>query len=381
MKDGFERKILICGGGTAGHVYPAVAIIEYIQKNYPTAKLLYVGIEKGMEGKFISELRVDFKKIKILGLSNGSSFFEKLWNFLKFLFFLKIGFFQSVKIILKFNPDFILGMGGYVCAPVLLASIILRRKFVLHEQNYIPGRVNRLFSRFAKRIFISFDETKKFLNVGSEKVIFAGNPVRERIRNFSLENPDYKKWGLNEHRFSIVVFGGSLGADKINNVTLGLYTYFRNCEDIQILLICGERFYKDLERKMDNIRNGKDKLIFRIFPYIHEMDEIYRIADLVVCRAGANTIAELAFCNIPAILVPYPWAVENHQYYNAEFLARNGKGILVLDKELSEKILEEKLEELLADGRKKYMEMKEKKIMDFQKVNGAKIITDFLMGS
>ncbi|MBC7333521.1 MAG: undecaprenyldiphospho-muramoylpentapeptide beta-N-acetylglucosaminyltransferase [Actinobacteria bacterium] len=378
MRGSLEKKILICGGGTAGHIYPAVAIIEHIRKNYPATKLVYVGTERGMEKEFISRLGVDFRKIKATGLASGGNFFKRVLVLLKFLFFVTFGFLQSTRIVLESKPDLVLGMGGYVCVPVLLACIVLGKKFVLHEQNYIPGRVNRIFSRFARKIFVSFDETKRFLKVSENRVIFSGNPVRESIKKFSLIEPDYEKWGLEKQRFTVVAFGGSLGAEKINNVTIGLYHFYRDCSHIQFLLICGERFYKDLEKRVGSIRDNKDRLVFRIFPYVHEMEEIYRIADLIISRAGANTIAELSFCNIPAILIPYPWAIENHQYHNANFLARNGKGILILDSELSEKVLVNTIESLLADDRRKYKKMKEK-IMGFQNIRSAEIITNSLM--
>ena len=215
--------IIICGGGTAGHIYPAVAIIENIRQNYPDYRLLFVGTKRGMENKFIPELGVDFNRIK---------------TYLKFLFSLNLGFLKSLAIIIKFKPDIVLGMGGYVCAPVLLAAIFLRKKIALHEQNYIPGRLNMFFSRFSKYFFISFTETKKLLNINSSRVIFSGNPVREIIKKVKYEECEYAKWNLEKGRFTIIAFGGSLGAEKINNTIIDLYKYFRDSREIQILLIC-----------------------------------------------------------------------------------------------------------------------------------------------
>ena len=155
--------------------------------------------------------------------------------------------------------------------------------------------------------------------------------------------------------------------------------------NIQILLICGMRFYSKLKYKMNYIdrdknNNREDKLIFRIFPYIDQMDDIYRIANIIICRAGANTIAELIVSNIPAILIPYPKAVGNHQFYNASFLAGSGKAMLILDKDLNVDILIEKIEELMKDNRKKYREMKEKEI-EVQKIDSAKVISCLLVRS
>ena len=379
-----SKRILICGGGTAGHVYPAVAIIENIKSYCPNCKLLFAGTKSGMENEYITGLGVNFEEIKACGLSINYNLFKKVLNYLRFLFLLILGFIKSLKIIKRFKPDIILGMGGYVCGPVLLAAALLRKEYAIHEQNYIPGRLNSFFSKFAKYIFISFKETEKFFSSKNGKIIFTGNPVRKIIKDMKAKSPDYRKWGLEEKRFSIVAFGGSLGAEKINNTILRLGSYFKNNADIQILLICGARFYSELKHKMDYINNEndehKDKLILKIFPYIDQMDDIYRIADIIISRAGANTIAELVVSNIPAILIPYPKAVANHQFYNASFLASSGKAMLILDKDLSANILVEKIKELMDDGKKKYKEMKEKEI-EVQEIDSAKYISRLLIRS
>ena len=380
-----SKKVLICGGGTAGHIYPAESIMEYIKNYYPDCRLLFVGTKEGMENKCIANLGVDFEAVKACGLSTGYNLYKKILNYIRFLFLLSLGFIKSFKIIKRFKPDIILGMGGYVCGPVLLAAILLRKEYALHEQNYIPGRLNGFFSKFAKYVFTSFKETEKFFNLKNGKIIFTGNPVRRAIKNIKTKGPDYKKWGLSKGRFSIIAFGGSLGAGKINDTVVSLGNYFKDNGKIQILLICGMRFYNKLKYKMnyfnrDEDNNGENKLIFRIFPYIDQMDEIYRIADIIICRAGANTIAELIVTNIPAILIPYPEAVNNHQFYNASFLAGSGKAVLILDKNLDVGILIDKIEELIKDNRKKYRQMKEKEI-EVQKINSAKTISDLLVRS
>lgn len=375
----FKRKILICGGGTAGHVYPAIAIIEYIKKNYPESKIQFVGTEKGMEKKFILESGVDFKGVKAAGLNIRKNLFKKLLNYLKFFCYFVIGFLKSVRIIRNFNPDAILGMGGYVCGPVLTAGILLKKKIFLHEQNYIPGRLNTFFSKFAKYIFVSFKETKKFLNMKNEKIIFTGNPVREKIKNTYSKKPDYRKWGLKENRFTIVAFGGSLGADKINTVIINLYDYFRDSNEIQMVLISGKRFYDESRNTFKKILKVSDNLIFRIFPFVDEMEGIYRITDIAISRSGANTIAELTLNNIPAILIPYPQAIDNHQMYNARFLEKKGKALVIPEEDLTENVIIDEIQKLLKEGRKKFKQMKEKKL-DFQKIDSEKIISDFILG-
>ncbi len=353
-----KKKIIICSGGTGGHIYPALAIVEAIRDNYPLCEILFISSKKGPGIEILEQYNINHITIKSCGLVMNVNMLRKIFNAIKFFYFYIIGFFQSLRIVLGFKPDIILGMGGYICAPVLSAGILTGTKIALHEQNYIPGRLNSFFSRFAKYIFISFKDTAKYLKAEKDRIIFTGNPLRKTIRKRKDLEPDFKKWGLEKGRFTIVAFGGSLGAQKINNTVMGLYDYFKDNDKIQILLISGKRFYDSLIETKKNIIDSKDKIIFRVFDYISEMDEIYRLADLVISRAGANTISELMEYNIPSILVPYPHAVANHQFYNADFLVRNGKAIMVEDKDLNEKRLVELIEILAESDWKKYKEMK-----------------------
>jgi len=378
MKKTGKERILICGGGTAGHVYPAMAVIEEIKKTHPDIPLLFVGTKKGMENKFIPLMVIRFEAIKAAGLSVADNIFERVRVYARFLLCLTGGFFASVKLILEFKPDIILGMGGYVCGPVLLAAVFLRKDFMLHEQNYIPGRLNRFFSGFAKKVFISFEDTKSYLN--TNRVIYSGNPVRASVREFENKEKDYPQWGLAKERFTVVAFGGSLGAGKLNDIIVDLYSYFRDNGELQMLLITGKRFYQQFNHIMDKMVRDEDKIILRIIPYTHQMDKVYRIADLIISRAGANTIAELAITDIPAILIPYPYAIENHQYYNAKYLADNGRAILIPDKDLSSELLIDNICGLIEHNKKNYQNLLNKKVK-LKKVESEKIITENLLGS
>ena len=373
-----RKKILICGGGTGGHLYPAMAIIEYLKDNYPLCELFFIGTDKGLGKELIPSFNINYKNIKSSGLILSGNIFRKFLNIIKFSYWFTSGFFQSLKIVLRFKPDIILGMGGYICAPVLAAGIFNFKKIALHEQNYIPGRLNNLFSRFAKYIFISFEDTAKYFKVKKSRMVFTGNPLRKAIRESGNIKPEFKKWGLEEGRFTVVAFGGSLGAEKINNTVMDLYDHFIINDGIQILLISGSRFYDKLAGSKNKFFKSQDKLVLNIFPYIHEMQEIYRISDLIISRAGANTISELIEYNIPSILVPYPDAVANHQLYNAVFLAKRGKAILIEDRDLDSRKMVEVIELLMKDNYKKYKNMKNMEIKD-RHINSAQIITSKLM--
>ncbi len=373
-----NKKIMVCGGGTAGHVYPAIALIEEIKSTQPEVTLLYIGTKKGMENKFIPMMDVRFETIKAAGLTGTDNIFKKVKVYTLFLLNLAGGFFSAAKKILRFKPDLILGMGGYVCGPVLLAAVLLRHKFMLHEQNYIPGRLNKFFSRFAQKTFISFEQTINYLPVGNSRVLFSGNPVRGPVRKFKSIPKDYKRWGLEEGRFTLVSFGGSLGAGKLNDIIIDLCSYFKKNSDLQILLITGKRFYKQFEHIKGKIVRDDDNIILKVIPYTQQMEQIYRIADLIISRAGANTIAELAMTDVPAILIPYPYAIANHQYYNAKYLADNGRAILIQDKDLSSDLLIDNIKGLM--DKENYNNLLNRKTR-MNKIESEKLITRHLIGS
>ncbi|MGM0365763.1 MAG: undecaprenyldiphospho-muramoylpentapeptide beta-N-acetylglucosaminyltransferase [Actinomycetota bacterium] len=373
-----KKKILICGGGTAGHVYPAMALIEEIKRSSPRVSVLFVGTKKGMENKFIPLMGIRFEAIRAAGLSAADNIFEKVKVYGRFVFFLAGGFFTSIKLILGFKPDVILGMGGYVCGPVLLAAVFLRKNFMLHEQNYIPGRLNRFFSRFAKKVFISFEGTRNYLK--TKRVVYSGNPVRASVREFKNEKKDYSRWGLARDRFTVVAFGGSLGAGKLNDIMVDIYSHFRDNEKLQILLITGNRFYRQFEQIKNKAAKDEDKIILQVIPYTQHMAQIYRVADLIISRAGANTIAELAITDIPAILIPYPYAIDNHQYYNAKYLADNGRAILIQDKDLSSELLIDNICGLIEHNKRNYNNLLSREVR-LKKMDSEKIIIENLLGS
>ena len=379
-----RKRIIITGGGTAGHIYPAVAIIQYINENYPETEILFIGTGRGMEKDLIDGLGIKFEAINASGLAATSNLIRKIHVYIRFIFLLISGSARAFFIIKGFKPDFVLGTGGYVCGPVFLGAKLLGRKIVLHEQNYIPGRLNKFFARYAEFIFTSFEGSKQFFKTKDRdrksRFVFSGNPVRKDIRAFRSLTPDYKRFELEEGRFTVIAFGGSLGAENINNSVFGLYDYYRDKTDLQFALICGKRFYDEFNSKLiDNLRPS-DKLVFRLFPYITDIAAIYRITDLVIARAGATTVAEISATGIPSILVPYPAAIENHQFYNAGDLVESGKAIIILDNDLNRDVLKNNLESLLANNKEKYVNMKGTSVKGLQ-LNSDAVIVEKMFGS
>ncbi len=352
-----DKNILVTGGGTGGHLYPAIAVIEYIRKKYPETSITFIGSKKGSGKSLISDMGVRFYSVRASGLIGGKNIFRKAAAYLLFFIDLIPGFFKSFSILKKNKIDIILGMGGYICTPVLLAAIIRKTAFVLHEQNYIPGRLNRLFSVRSRYFFTSFEDTKRFLNIKTGNIIFSGNPVRKAVMDFRHLNPDYKKWGLSEKRFTITALGGSLGARKINESVLKLGSLINIKKDIQVLLISGTRFYEGITSGLKDI-GKRTKVPIKVFPYIDEIDKVYRITDLIISRAGASTVFEIYAAGIPSILIPYPFAIDDHQTYNARYLEHKNMSIVIEEKYMGPELLAEKINVLLQDNKKLYNMMK-----------------------
>ena len=202
--------------------------------------------------------------------------------------------------------------------------------------------------------------------------------VRRAVRDHKRLKPSYNEWGLDKNRFTIVAFGGSLGAEKINDTISGLYEEFRDDSRIQILLISGNRYYGDISRIVENKIKKTDDLIFKVEAYIDRMDQIYSIADLVIARAGANTVFETAAVGIPSVLIPYPYAIEDHQFYNAKYIADMGKAVLLKENKLSVKTLSDIIKNLLKNGMERYLKMKSVSIPNSGE-ESLKIITAKLM--
>ena len=377
-RDKIKKSLLITGGGTGGHLYPAMAIIEYLQENYPELSLSFIGSEKGMGQKLIPSMGIDFYKVKARGLKISRSPLKKIFGYTRFIFAMIPGFIRALKILKRKKVTKILGMGGYVCAPVFLAAMVRKIDFSIHEQNYIPGRLNKYFSSKAKYVFTSFKETEKYLKTKEGSVIFSGNPVRRAIRDCKRSGPSYGKWGLDKDRFTIVAFGGSQGAEKINDTISGLYEEFHDDSRIQILLISGNKHYADISGKMENKIKKNGPLIFRVKAYIDQMDQVYNIADLIIGRAGANTVFETAATGIPSVLIPYPHAIEDHQFYNAKYIADMGKAVLLRENKLSVKALSDIIKNLLKNDMESCLKMKSVCIPNSGE-ESLKIITSKLM--
>jgi len=308
--------IAIVSGGTGGHIYPGIAIAQEIKRRDPKANILFFGSEVGLERKLIPREGFDIRFIKARPLSRRLSFRAFLAPFIS-----AQGFVQSLGLLKEFSPKFLLATGGYVSFPVVLAAKVLRIPIILQEQNVLPGSTNRLCSKFAQKIFISFPETAAYL-----KGEVVGNPVRPGIIKKDRQAARQK---FNLTGKVVLVMGGSQGARHINEVVVSSLENIP--PEISVLHIIGERDYPWVKR----IIQEKTITNYHPLPYLHDIAEALAAADLVVSRAGATALAEFLVKGLPMILIPYPYASNDHQRLNAEAIANNGGAVVIDNKDFT----------------------------------------------
>lgn len=357
-------KVLIAGGGTAGHINPGLAIAKEIQAKNPESEIIFVGTQKGLENELVPKEGFPLKFINVKGFKRKLSIdtFVTIKELFK-------GLYQAQKIIKEFNPDIVIGTGGYVCGPVLLNASLMGIPTAIHEQNAYPGITNKILSRFVDAVMISFEESTKYF--GKKNIFLTGNPVRKEIVNTDREKAR-QKLGLKEEKL-MVVFGGSLGAEKINNAII---EYIKNGIGLDIRMIFGTG-KKGYESVCNTLNNAELKNV-TVVPYIENMDEVMSAADLVVCRAGAITLAELTVIGTPAILIPSPNVTHNHQEYNARALQREGAAEVLLEKDIANVNLKKYIEDILKDSEK--LNQMSKKSKALGKIDATKRIYEIIIG-
>jgi len=338
-------KVIVTGGGTGGHIYPAIAIAKGILNNWPNARVLYVGTEEGMESRIVPAAGLDFATVSAKGWQG-----RKVDQLIIALKAVRKGKKQAQAIIEDFQPDIIVGTGGYVCLPMASASVKKKVPIIIHEQNAYPGLTNRLISLWSRAVMITFPEVSShFPKSVQKKIVLTGLPVRPEIQAVTREK-GYEKLGLNPGKLTILSVGGSRGAQSINMAMLHVIKSLYGSEKIQVVHACGRRDYEKMCRYLDEsgiLYNGEANIFLKA--YIDEMQYALAAADICVGRAGAAFIAEITVRGVPAILVPYPYAVGDHQTYNAKSLVKNSAAILMEDKTLTGPRLLKQIQQLIND--------------------------------
>lgn len=305
-------------------------------------EIVFVGTESGLESEMVPQMGYTLETIDARGLPRRFSI-----DLLKTPFSLGKGAFDSLKILREFRPHVVVGMGGYVSVPVVGVAAFLKIPTVIHEQNVIPGLANRLLSRVAIVIAISYADTEEFFPK-RKGIILTGNPIRGEILKPTHED-GILALGLDPGRKTLLIFGGSRGARRINHAVVEAYPLFRNFHDLQIVHATGMIDFENVSYAIKNIEKPQDKLIYKCFPYLDKINLAYAVADLALCRAGATTIAEITARGIPALLIPYPYATDDHQRKNAKILEKYGAARAIPDEDLNGKTLFEQVTKLIFD--------------------------------
>ncbi len=330
-------RVLLAGGGTGGHIYPALAVADEVARRNRESRVLFVGTRTGLESKLVPEAGYSMTDIEVSGFAGKGPLARVMA-----VFQLVSATLKMKGIIREFAPEIVVGTGGYVSGPAVLAARWAGIPAIIQEQNSIPGQMNRLLARFVNEIHVAFTETRLHFRQ-TEKIRLSGNPTRIRQPKGSLLEL-HRRWGLDPARKTVLVVGGSRGARSLNQAMADMLPLFAGRRDVQFIVQTGEA---DQARVREALSGLDVQAVVR--PYLAPIEEAYGLATLIVCRAGAMTLAEIAQFGLPAVLVPYPHAIYQHQLMNARILAEKDAAELLLDENLTGPVLAERINALLGD--------------------------------
>ena len=334
-------KIIVSGGGTGGHIYPALTLINAIKAKRPDAEFLYVGTEKGLEADIVPKAGINFTALNLEGGLERRFTLSNIFRAANAIWSIK----TAGDIVKDFKPNAVVGTGGYVCGPILLAASLMKVPTLIQEQNAVAGVTNKILSKFVNRIAVGTQDALK--NFPADKTIYTGNPIRKEVLEGKKED------GLREYNFTpdkpiVLISGGSRGARSINDAMIDVLKAEAKKNSAQFLHVTGKGEFNSITKRLADL----DAPNIRIVPYLYNMPRAMAMADLAIFRAGATGLAELTARGIPAILIPYPFAAENHQEFNARALVEAGAARMILNKDLTAELLQKNLDELLASPEK-----------------------------
>ena len=345
-------RVILTGGGTGGHIYPALAIGQALSKAYRQVEFLYVGSETGLEKRIVRAAGFPFVALDVQGWQRSFSL-----HTIKVCYKTAKALYDANAIVRNFQPDVVIGTGGYVSLPVVWAAARQHKSTFIHEQNAYPGLANRLLSRHVSGVLLTYIEASKHFPSGvRNKLHITGLPIRPAIMSVNRDE-GLRHFGFSVDKPVLLVVGGSRGAGSINSAMLDVYRNVKLCSKLQLIHLVGAVGYEAYVRELRKagIDMGKCGNI-NVMPYLHEMEYALACADLCVARAGAAFLSEMTAKGVPGILIPYPLAAENHQEYNARTLVDTGAAEMILDRDLNgEKLLESVQNILYNEKRRKQM--------------------------
>ena len=315
-------RIIVSAGGTGGHIYPAIAIINKVKEEEPNSEVLYIGTSNRMEKDLIPELGIKYEEINVSGLKRKLT----LEN-VKVLYQFFHARSKCKKIIKEFDPDIVIGAGGYVTGPVIWAAKKLGKKTFIHEQNSVVGLSNRYLTKYADKIGVSFPSTLDLFP--KEKVVLTGNPCSEKA--IKMKKANKEDYGLTKGKKLVLIVMGSLGSRTVNDKIVSFLNEFKN-KDYEVMFVTGNSYYEKV-KKINVPKNVK------IVPFIYEMPSLMKVTDLMITRAGASTMSEILVLNVPSIFIPSPYVTNNHQYKNAMDLVKQNAALILEEKDLTKENL------------------------------------------
>ncbi len=326
-------RIVVSAGGTGGHIYPALAVLDKLKKEYKNLEVLYIGTKGRMESEIIPKREIPYEGLEIYGFS------KNIFRDIKNVFLVSNSYHKCIKLLKAFKPDLVMGFGGYVTYPVLSAAKKLKIKTFLHEQNSIVGKTNRVVSKNVDLVAVSFLSTmNKFKK--AKKVVYTGNPCGEQALTTKEIKPS--DIGLDNKKKLVIVVAGSLGSSTMNE-KLKEFLRLSKKSDYQVVYITGKNLYEDF---IKGTRFGQN---VKVLPYLDNLSGLMRNASLIVTRAGASTMSEILALSLPAIFIPSPYVANNHQYYNAKEIVDNNAGMMIEEKDLDGKKLFQEVTDLFQD--------------------------------
>lgn len=351
-------KVIIAAAGTGGHINPGIAIANEIKKHYPSADIIFVGTTRGLENDLVPRAGYKLKTLEAYGIKRKISFsnLKNAWKTLR-------SYNVAEKMLKELKPDIVIGTGGYICGPVFSRAFKLKIPTVLHESNAFPGIAVKLLSKKTDTVLVGFEDTKKRLPK-AKNIVVTGTPtkIKKCILTENQKISIKKQFNITNNLPIVAIFGGSQGAESINKCVIDIINKKMN-NNYQIIWAVGQKKYEEVRNRINVQYNVS------LVPYIYNMEEVLNLANLIVSRSGAMTITEVAKCNKPAIFIPYPFATENHQEYNAKVLENVNAAQIIQDRELNSDILNKLINEIITNPKKqKEMSQNSEKI-DIEDVN------------